>query len=68
MGFYEEVVAGVVVGAALRGRPTVEVFNDGAATEGRPYKCSLVQQLQSKNSLEDCTEDAVASVLVATVA
>ncbi len=28
---------------------------------------SLVQQLQSKNLLEDCAEDAVATVLVAAV-
>jgi len=29
----------IIVGAALRGRPSVEEWiQDGAATEGRPYK------------------------------
>ena len=33
-----------VVGAVLRGRPSVEVAQPGAATEGRPYKSIPDQQ------------------------
>jgi len=34
---------GATVGAALRGRPFQEQsnFNEGAATEGRPYSCII---------------------------